>query len=129
MLTKSYQLVAWTDRGQVKMIPSLLDEYARPYIERIDRERAFWEMGWCREKGVLRLEDVLSLSRSYEAYGRFLLAHGKRQEALRAFSEGAEVCLDDRFLLDSEFGYVLPGILTRRYAELASLIYTKNSYL
>lgn len=110
-----YQLVAWTDRGQVKMLPELLREYAQPYIDRIETLRAFYDEGWDDELGRLKEQDVIALSRSYEAYGRFLQAHGKRQEAFEAFTDAARVCLDDRFKVDSEYGYVLVGALPKRF--------------
>ena len=34
-MAKTYQLMAWTDKGQVKMVPSLVAELAEPYVQRI----------------------------------------------------------------------------------------------
>jgi hypothetical protein len=116
----AYQLVAWTDKGQVKMLPHVLREYAQPFIDPIERRRAFYLEGWSEEFGRLAAQDVIALSRSYEAYGRFLLLHGKRQEAFEAFVDGACVCLDDRFKIDSEYGYVLVGALPKRYHYMKS---------
>ena len=110
-----YQLVAWTDKGQVKMLPELLREYAQPYLDRIESLRTFYEEGWDDGLGRLTEQDVIALSGSYEAFGRFLMLHGKRQEAFEAFVEGARVCLDDRFKIDSEYGYVLVGALPKRF--------------
>ena len=110
-----YQLVAWTDKGQVKMLPELLREYAQPYIDRIETLQAFYDEGWDDGLGRLTEQDVIALSRSYEAYGRFLRAHGKRQEAFEAFTDAAGVCLDDRFRTESEFGDVLVGTLPKRF--------------
>ena len=42
------------------------------------------------------------------------------QEAFKAFVDGARVCLDDRFKVDSEYGYVLVGILPKRYHYMKS---------
>ena len=116
----AYQLVAWTDKGQVKMLPNVLREYAQPFINEIERLRAFNEEWWNPERGRLTTQDVLALSQSYEAYGRFLLLHGKCQEAFEAFVDGARVCLDDRFKIDSEYGYVLVGALPKRYHYMKS---------
>ena len=116
-----YQLVAWTDRGQVKLLPELLREYAQPYIERIESLKAFYDEGWDDELGRLTEQDVIALSRSYEAYGRFLRLHGKCQEAFEAFVNAASVCLDDRFKIDSEYGYVLVGVLPKRFHAAESL--------
>lgn len=120
-MTKHYQLVAWTDKGQVKMLPNVLQEYAQPYIDKIERQLAYYHEGWCEEYGRLAEQDVIALSRSFEAYGRFLLLHGKRQDAFEAFVDGARVCLDTRFEVDSEYGYVLVGILPKRYHYMRSL--------
>jgi hypothetical protein len=116
----AYQLVAWTDKGQVKMLPNVLREYEQPYLEQIERLQASYEEWWNPERGRLTEQDVIALSRSYEAYGRFLLLHGKRQEAFKAFVDGARVCVDDRFKVDSEYGYVLVGILPKRYHYMKS---------
>ena len=133
----AYQLVAWTDKGQVMMLPDVLREYAQPYIDQIERLRASYvppcpspasslrcvPTAWCwwnPERGRLTEQNVIALSRSYEAYGRFLLLHGKRQEAFKAFVDGARVCLDDRFKIDSEYGYVLVGALPKRYHYMKS---------
>ena len=70
-----YQLVAWTDKGQVKLLPELLREYAQPYIDRIESLKAFYDEGWDDGQGRLTEQDVIALSRSYEAYGRFLRLH------------------------------------------------------
>ena len=110
-----YQLVAWTDKGQVKLLPELLREYAQPYIDRIESLKAFYDEGWDDGQGRLTEQDVIALSRSYEAYGRFLRLHGKRHEAFEAFTDAAAVCLDDRFKIDSEYGYVLVGALPKRF--------------
>ena len=116
----AYQLVAWTDKGQVKMLPNVLREYAQPYIDEIERRLAFYEEWWTPERGRLTEQDVIALSRSYEAYARFLLLHGKRREAFEAYVDGARVCLDDRFKIDSEYGCVLVGILPKRYHYVKS---------
>ena len=110
-----YQLVAWTDKGQVKMLPELLREYAQPYLDRIESLRAFYDEGWDDGLGRLTEQDVIALSGSYEAYGRFLQLHGKRHEAFEAFTDAAAVCLDERFEVDSEYGYVLVGALPKRF--------------
>ena len=119
-MTKQYQLVAWTDKGQVKMLPNLLREFLQPFIDQIERQLAFYQEGWAQDYGRLTEQDVVSLSRSFESYGRFLHLHGKRQDAFEAFVDGARVCLDSRFEVDSEYGYVLVGVLRKRYHYMKS---------
>lgn len=116
----AYQLVAWTDKGQVKMLPNVLREYEQPYIDQIERQLAFYQEGWCAEYGRLTERDVIALSRSFESYGRFLKLHGKTQDAFETFVDGARVCLDSRFEVDSDYGYVLVGILPKRYHFMKS---------
>ena len=119
-MAKQYQLVAWTDKGQVKMLPNVLREYEQPYIDQIERQLAFYQEGRCKEYGRLTERDVIALSRSFESYGRFLKLHGRIQDAFEAFVDGARVCLDSRFEVDSDYGYVLVGILPKRYHFMKS---------
>ena len=55
-MAKFYQLVAWTEIGQVKMIPSLLAELAEPYVERIQGDEDESEV-W-GENAFLRYADA-----------------------------------------------------------------------
>jgi hypothetical protein len=86
MCNKKYALAAWTERGEVRMVPSLVYEAARPYRERIEKLEARYEdyedeVGW-----------LLSLSRAHEAYARFFLRVGLPREAYFEYSKAATVC-------------------------------------
>ena len=43
MSSKNYTLVAWTENGEVRMVPSLVNVAAEPYKDRIARLEARWE--------------------------------------------------------------------------------------
>ena len=63
--SKSYSLVAWTENGQVRMIPSLVNEMKVPYeekIARIESQDYQNEVGW-----------LIAQSRAWEEYARFFL--------------------------------------------------------
>jgi len=86
MSNKKYTLVAWTEKGQVRMIPSLINEVSRPYREKIlllenrevERKK---KVGW-----------LLDQSRAHEEFARFLLGVGHPREAYVEFENAAEVC-------------------------------------
>ena len=86
MSNKKYSLVAWTEKAEVRMIPSLINECSLPYRERIafleDRQGAF------RSKA----EWLLERSRAHEALARFFLRVGRPQEAYLEYANAAEVC-------------------------------------
>lgn len=88
MPSKKYTLVAWTENGQVRMIPSLVNDAAEPYRHRIAYleslcEEVEDEIGW-----------LLAQSRAHEAFARFLLNVGHPREAYVEFSNAALVCTD-----------------------------------
>ena len=92
----SYSLVAWTEQGQVRMIPSLVNEMKVPYEEKIARIEAQDdedEVGW-----------LLARSRSWEEYARFFLNLGYFKQAYRCYENAAEVCTycSDRLWLQGE---------------------------
>ena len=86
MSSKKYTLVAWTENGQVRMIPSLINDAAEPYKKRIAYleslcEEVEDEIGW-----------LLAQSRAHEAFAKFLLNVGHPREAFVEFSNAAIVC-------------------------------------
>lgn len=87
MANKKYTLAAWTENGQVRMIPSLVNELSVPYREKIERLKGLWqevenEVGW-----------LLAQSRAHEEFARFLLRVGYPNEAYVEFENAAKVCL------------------------------------
>ena len=94
--SKSYSLVAWTENGQVRMIPSLVNEMKAPYEEKIARIEAGDyenEVGW-----------IFARSRSWEEYARFFLNLGYYEQAYRCYESAAQVCTycSDELWLQSE---------------------------
>lgn len=86
MSNKKYTLVAWTEKGQVRMIPSLVNEAAEPYRRRIAHLESLCdeiedEIGW-----------LITRSRAHEAFARFLLDVGHPREAYVEYSNAAIVC-------------------------------------
>jgi len=86
MSNKKYTLVAWTEKGQVRMIPSLVNEVSRPYRENICRIENRGEM--FRDKVAW----LHAQSRAHEKFALFLLRVGHPREAYVEFENAAEVC-------------------------------------
>lgn len=86
-MANSCQLVAWTDKGRVKMIPSQIDEFVRESLDEIDclidrvRYNTRYEVG-----------DILNVSRDYEKLARRLLELGEVEDAFFQFAQAAECC-------------------------------------
>lgn len=83
MANKSYSLIAWTDNGQVKMIPSLVNEMKVPYEEKIAR---FDSLEYDDEQ-----EWLLDKSRAWEEYAEFYLRAGYYRQAYQCFGNAALV--------------------------------------
>ena len=97
-MAKKYVLAAWTEKGKVHMIPTLVNEIAAPYRERIEsletRRKDFeTEVGW-----------LLAKSRAHENFARFLLRVGYPKEAYVEYENAAKVCAlcSDTLLLQGD---------------------------
>lgn len=103
MEKNGYALAAWTENGQLRMVPSLVNEAAIPYRKKIDRLANDWnvdrtdaqEIGW-----------LLAQSHAHEEYALFLLRVGCAKEAYEEYSNAAQVCLycSDRLWLQGTRG-------------------------
>lgn len=94
--SKSYSLVAWTEHGQVRMIPSLVNEMKVPYeekIARIESQDYVNEVGW-----------LIARSRAWEEYARFFLNLAYCKQAYRCYENAARVCsfCTDNFWVQDE---------------------------
>ena len=67
VMAKAYQLVAWTEKGQVRMIPSEVTAFMHQSIGEIDRISDKVRYGTRFE-----VSDLLQLSSAYEKFGREL---------------------------------------------------------
>lgn len=109
MSNKKYTLVAWTENGEVRMVPSLINEASRPYrgkIERIESQRdvddeARWLLARCQ---------------AHEEFARFLLGVGRPREAYLEFENAAMVCTwcpDELWLQGDRCGFPALPLLYR----------------
>lgn len=108
---KKYTLVAWTEKGQVRMIPSLAVEFARPMADRINTLAQTW---------VDVLDEpryIMELSRAHEALARFLESLGYTLPAFREWVAAADTCCccDDFYWLDCDDGYILAKPFAGRF--------------
>lgn len=109
MPNKKYALTAWTEKGQVRMIPSLVNELSVPYREEI---LGFSE----RRPGERETDWLLSLSRAHEGFARFLLRVGRPLEAYSEFENAANECLRGRWDPSRKGG--INGALSLRFAAM-----------
>ena len=114
MSNKKYSLVAWTEKGRVRMIPSLVNEVSIPYRETIERlknrERVFRDkVAWLHAR-----------SRAHERFARSLLHVGHPWEAYVEFENAAEVCgmCPDELWNDGDEGYFPELSLLRRFLSM-----------
>lgn len=118
MENKSFQLVAWTEKGKVKMVPSLLEEVSESYRESIRRTEKFYEGPASGE-----IERILAHSRSLELYGNMLLRSDFIVEAFRQYVKAADVCLggSDSLWYQHDSGYTTAPELRARFRTLYAL--------
>ena len=115
-MANSYQLVAWTDKGQVRMIPSLINEYIQEEMKRIHQVEENVRYGTRYE-----VHDLLKLSNAYEKLALVLQGLGESDTAFNAYSKAALCCsASDNNWEDTEWGELLFGPLRRRFFEMFS---------
>lgn len=83
-MTKSYQLVAWTDKGQVKMLPCEVNALISESQAKIDRL-----IDGIRFDTYYEVSDILEVCGAYEQLGISLLNLSKIDEAFRQFAKAA----------------------------------------
>lgn len=116
VMAKAYQLMAWTDKGQVKMVPSLVAELAEPYVQRIqdleEEPRAHGEDA--------ETEQIIRLSRAHEALARFFMRVGYWEDAFLQFAEAAQLITkcSDELWNDAEVGFLLHIPLEHRFLAM-----------
>ena len=110
-MAKSYQLVAWTDKGQVRMIPSQLNAYIHEEVEHLNRINDRVRYGTYHEVG-----DLLKVSSAYEKLALSLLDLGQTEAAFLLLAEAAHCCTASwNNWEDTEWGYVLCKPLRGRF--------------
>ena len=126
---RTRQLVAWTENGRVRMIPSLVEQFARPFRERIEEIEGTRPHDFREQPKYL-----IELSRAYEALGHYYERLGYHQEAFDAYVAAAvEVtCVDDFWWCDCDDGAVLSqpfwGRFFAMYAQCRRL-FRKHPFL
>lgn len=112
VMAKAYQLVAWTEKGQVRMIPSEVTAFMHQSIDEIDRISDKVRYGTRFE-----VPDLLQLSSAYEKFGRELLDLGRYEDAFFQFAQAADCCCrsDNNWTYDDEFGASLCRPLRGRF--------------
>jgi hypothetical protein len=103
-MVKSSQLVAWTENGRVRMLPSLVRQLAQPYIERIEEIESLRPFHFREQPKYL-----IDLSRAYENLGVYYERVGYFRESFDAYAAAAiEVTnVDDFWWCDCDEGFVL----------------------
>lgn len=95
-MAKSYQLVAWTDKGKTKMLPEFQNDFLQEYTRRIER---------AEEDG-----DLIEIIRAYEKYGDALRECDKKVTALEQYLKAIDncQCCDDIYWADcDDYGYTI----------------------
>lgn len=109
-MANSYQLVAWTERDRVKMIPSELSSYLQTELDAINhlesriRYRSDYERG-----------DIFRLSQAYERLALRLLDLGRTEYAFLQYAQAAKCCLSSSEWDDTEWGEILCRPLQGRF--------------
>lgn len=89
---KRFQLVAWTEGQNVKMIPSARKEVFKQFLDRITYVES-------QEGKISDIDFCLELSQAYESYARALLRCGYVREALRQMVNAGSAAIpnEDRY--------------------------------
>lgn len=110
-MAKSYQLVAWTDKGQVRMIPSEIASFIHKELEGINRL-----IDRIRYKTYHEVHDLLQVSSAYEKLGLQLLDLGQIDDAFIQFAQAALCCTaSGNNWRETEWGPVLEKPLRGRF--------------
>ena len=114
-MAKSYQLVAWTHRGEVTVVPSEIDSIVDVYIKDIETLKDKVEYYSAGEVG-----QILRLSRAHERYSRILLQLGLHSSAFKELCKAALCCLDcsDGHWVDRDLDFAPERALGNRFMAM-----------
>ena len=110
VMAKRYQLVAWTDNGQVRMIPSEVTAFLHAELNTINRLIDLIRYRTIHERG-----DILRVSKAYEKLAVRLLDLGRIEDAFEQYVHAAQCCLSSNEWDDTDWGDVLCGPLRGRF--------------
>ena len=91
VMANSYQLVAWTDKGQVRMIPSEVTAYLHAEMAVIDRMA-----DKIRYLTVYERSDIFRVSQSYEKLAVRMMDLGRTEDAFELYVQAKHfenICL------------------------------------
>ena len=127
--SKTYALVAWTDKGRVLLTPGLLDEeilrdldetcrLSLAFRQELERRDAAGRR--CRGYARREIDARIALSRSYERLAGSYLSAARIRDAWWALGKGAAVCADasDALWVQGENGSHPAFPLLRRFYEM-----------
>lgn len=109
-MANSYQLVAWTDKGQVRMIPSEVNAYLHAELDAIDRM-----VEKIRYRSVYERGDIFRVSQAYEKLAVRMLDLGRTEDAFELYVHAAQCCLSSNEWEDTEWGDILCKPLLGRF--------------
>jgi hypothetical protein len=109
-MVNCYQLVAWTENGQVRMLPSEVTDYLNAELEAINRL-----IGRIRYRTAYELSDIFRASQAYEKLAVRLLDLGQVEDAFEQYVQAAKCCLYSSEWDDTEWGEVLCKPLRGRF--------------
>jgi hypothetical protein len=112
MKNRTRQLVAWTDHGQVRMVPSLVARFAQPLLDRIAEIESRLPCGFQQQPRYLT-----ELSRAYEDLGRCYERLDHIREAFDAYVAAADTVtnVDDFWWCDCDEGFLLSNPFRGRF--------------
>jgi len=111
VMAKSYQLVAWTEKGQVRMIPSQFNDYLNEELQHINQlgERV-------RYGTYYEVHDLLALSSAFEKLALSVLGMGKVEQGFQLLAQAAFCCTaSENNWTDTEWGEMLCKPLRGRF--------------
>ena len=113
-MANSYQLVAWTQGGQVRMIPSEVNAFVDSEMELIDRLAERIRYRTDHETG-----DILRVSRAYERLAIRLLDLGRYEDAFFQYAQAAECCCSGEWRDCEDYDDLAPALRGRFFAMYA----------
>lgn len=109
-MANSYQLVAWTDKGQVRMIPSEVTAYLHAEMDAIDRMA-----DKIRYRSVYERGDIFRVSQAYEKLAARMIDLGRTEDAFELYVQAAQCCISSTEWKDTEWGEILCKPLRGRF--------------
>lgn len=109
-MANSYQLVAWTEKGQVRMIPSEVTAHLHAELDAINRL-----VDSIRYRTVYERGDIFRVSQAYEKLAVRLLNLGRIEDAFEQYAHAAQCCLSSNEWQDTEWGEILCRPLRGRF--------------